>query len=214
MAARATSCWRELLDRHDEAARRLVGQEGGRLIKRTGDGVLGVFDGPGRASAASWRSERNCKAAGSRSGPGSTPVRSTSAATTWAGSRSTWPPGSWPPPAPARSWCSAPSRTWWRAPTSRWRTAGSTRSRVWATSGTSSPPAERAAGFGDRGDWYPGVAGDGPAGDNDAAAGVPGQDHVQWQVPAEVVGVVGARLAGRCAANAQEHREAGAEPAR
>jgi class 3 adenylate cyclase len=41
--------WRELLDRHDEAARRLVDQEGGRLIKRTGDGVLALFDGPGRA---------------------------------------------------------------------------------------------------------------------------------------------------------------------
>jgi class 3 adenylate cyclase len=40
--------WRELLDRHDEAARRLVDQEGGRLIKRTGDGVLALFDGPGR----------------------------------------------------------------------------------------------------------------------------------------------------------------------
>jgi class 3 adenylate cyclase len=41
--------WRELLDAHDEAARRLVGQEGGRWIKSTGDGVLAVFDGPGRA---------------------------------------------------------------------------------------------------------------------------------------------------------------------
>ena len=41
--------WRELLDAHDETARRLVGQEGGRRIKSTGDGVLAVFDGPGRA---------------------------------------------------------------------------------------------------------------------------------------------------------------------
>jgi class 3 adenylate cyclase len=41
--------WRELLDAHDGAARRLVGQEGGRWIKSTGDGVLAVFDGPGRA---------------------------------------------------------------------------------------------------------------------------------------------------------------------
>jgi class 3 adenylate cyclase len=41
--------WRELLGAHDEAARRLVGQEGGRWIKSTGDGVLAVFDGPGRA---------------------------------------------------------------------------------------------------------------------------------------------------------------------
>jgi class 3 adenylate cyclase len=41
--------WRELLDAHDGAARRLIGQEGGRWIKSTGDGVLAVFDGPGRA---------------------------------------------------------------------------------------------------------------------------------------------------------------------
>jgi class 3 adenylate cyclase len=41
--------WRELLDAHDEAARRLVAREGGRRIKSTGDGVLAVFDGPGRA---------------------------------------------------------------------------------------------------------------------------------------------------------------------
>ena len=51
--------WRELLDAHDEAARRLVGQEGGRWIKSTGDGVLAVFDGPGRAirSALALRKE-------------------------------------------------------------------------------------------------------------------------------------------------------------
>jgi class 3 adenylate cyclase len=41
--------WRELLDRHDELARRLVAREGGRLVKRTGDGILAVFDAPGRA---------------------------------------------------------------------------------------------------------------------------------------------------------------------
>jgi class 3 adenylate cyclase len=41
--------WRALLDIHDELARRLVDREGGRLVKRTGDGILAVFDGPGRA---------------------------------------------------------------------------------------------------------------------------------------------------------------------
>jgi class 3 adenylate cyclase len=41
--------WRELLDAHDEAVRRLVEREGGRRVKSTGDGVLAVFDGPGRA---------------------------------------------------------------------------------------------------------------------------------------------------------------------
>jgi class 3 adenylate cyclase len=41
--------WRELLDAHDEVARRLVARDGGRLVKSTGDGILAVFDGPGRA---------------------------------------------------------------------------------------------------------------------------------------------------------------------
>jgi class 3 adenylate cyclase len=40
--------WRELLNVHDELARRLVEQAGGRLVKTTGDGVLATFDGPGR----------------------------------------------------------------------------------------------------------------------------------------------------------------------
>jgi class 3 adenylate cyclase len=41
--------WRELLNVHDELARRLVEQQGGQLIKTTGDGILATFDGPGRA---------------------------------------------------------------------------------------------------------------------------------------------------------------------
>jgi class 3 adenylate cyclase len=41
--------WREQLDAHDTAARRLVAEEGGRLVKHTGDGLLATFDGPGRA---------------------------------------------------------------------------------------------------------------------------------------------------------------------
>jgi class 3 adenylate cyclase len=40
--------WRELLDVHDELARRLVGEAGGQVVKTTGDGVLATFDGPGR----------------------------------------------------------------------------------------------------------------------------------------------------------------------
>ena len=104
--------WRELLDLHDEAARRLVDQEGGRLIKSTGDGILAVFDRPGRGIRCALALREELRDRGSRSGPGSTPERSTSAATTWAGSRSTWPPGSWPPPAPVRSWCPGPSGTW------------------------------------------------------------------------------------------------------
>jgi class 3 adenylate cyclase len=41
--------WRELLDVHDELARRLVEEFGGQLVKTTGDGILATFDGPGRA---------------------------------------------------------------------------------------------------------------------------------------------------------------------
>jgi class 3 adenylate cyclase len=41
--------WRELLESHNEATRRIIKEHGGRLIKLTGDGVLATFDGPGRA---------------------------------------------------------------------------------------------------------------------------------------------------------------------
>jgi class 3 adenylate cyclase len=40
--------WRELLNVHDDLARRLVEEFGGRLVKTTGDGILATFDGPGR----------------------------------------------------------------------------------------------------------------------------------------------------------------------
>jgi len=40
--------WGELLDTHDRLARELVGQFHGRLVKSTGDGVLALFDRPGR----------------------------------------------------------------------------------------------------------------------------------------------------------------------
>jgi class 3 adenylate cyclase len=41
--------WRDLLEVHDDLARRLVEQFGGQLVKTTGDGILASFDGPGRA---------------------------------------------------------------------------------------------------------------------------------------------------------------------
>lgn len=41
--------WRELLDRHDRAARAEVERFRGRLIKSTGDGILATFDAPTRA---------------------------------------------------------------------------------------------------------------------------------------------------------------------
>jgi class 3 adenylate cyclase len=51
--------WRELLEVHDELARRLVEEFGGRLVKTTGDGILATFDGPGRGirCAAALRDE-------------------------------------------------------------------------------------------------------------------------------------------------------------
>jgi class 3 adenylate cyclase len=51
--------WRELLDAHDELARRLVEEFGGQLVKTTGDGILATFDGPGRGirCAAALRDE-------------------------------------------------------------------------------------------------------------------------------------------------------------
>jgi class 3 adenylate cyclase len=51
--------WRELLEVHDEVARRLVEEFGGRLVKTTGDGILATFDGPGRGirCAAALRDE-------------------------------------------------------------------------------------------------------------------------------------------------------------
>ena len=41
--------WTDVLDRHDEMARRHVERFRGRLVKFTGDGVLATFDGPARA---------------------------------------------------------------------------------------------------------------------------------------------------------------------
>lgn len=40
--------WRQLLDEHDQAAKQIVTQHRGNLIKTTGDGILATFDGPGR----------------------------------------------------------------------------------------------------------------------------------------------------------------------
>ena len=44
--------WRELLEDHDHMIARQVRRFDGRLVKGTGDGVLAVFDGPGRAIGA------------------------------------------------------------------------------------------------------------------------------------------------------------------
>src|SRR5439155_17481861 len=41
--------WRQTLDEHDAVAGRQLHRFRGRLIHRTGDGLLAVFDGPARA---------------------------------------------------------------------------------------------------------------------------------------------------------------------
>ena len=48
-AALGDRLWRQLLDRHDEAARVEVNRWHGQLIKHTGDGILATFDTPTRA---------------------------------------------------------------------------------------------------------------------------------------------------------------------
>jgi class 3 adenylate cyclase len=41
--------WRDLLDHHDEMARKKLERFRGHLVKTTGDGLLATFDGPARA---------------------------------------------------------------------------------------------------------------------------------------------------------------------
>ena len=48
-AALGDRAWRQLLDRHDQAARAEVARWHGRFVKNTGDGVLATFDAPTRA---------------------------------------------------------------------------------------------------------------------------------------------------------------------
>jgi class 3 adenylate cyclase len=44
--------WLSLLERHDQAAARVIDDHRGLLVKRTGDGLLATFDGPGRGIRA------------------------------------------------------------------------------------------------------------------------------------------------------------------
>jgi len=41
--------WKDLLENHDRAVERQLRRYGGHLVKKTGDGVLAIFDGPARA---------------------------------------------------------------------------------------------------------------------------------------------------------------------
>lgn len=48
-AAMGDRRWKDVLRSHETMARSVVEQYRGRLVKMTGDGVLAIFDGPGRA---------------------------------------------------------------------------------------------------------------------------------------------------------------------
>jgi class 3 adenylate cyclase len=49
------SAWKSVLEDHDRIARAIIDQYRGEFIKSTGDGILAVFDGPGRAIEATER---------------------------------------------------------------------------------------------------------------------------------------------------------------
>ena len=51
-AAMGDRAWRTLLEQHDTAAARAVEHHRGVVVKRTGDGLLATFDGPGRGVRA------------------------------------------------------------------------------------------------------------------------------------------------------------------
>jgi hypothetical protein len=135
--------WRELLELHDQAARRPIDQAGGRLIKSTGDDILAVLDGPGRGlrCVLALRAEPRASEIEIRAGlhTGEVDLRSDDVGgiAVQIGARIMAAAG------PGEILVSAPSGTSWSAPTSRSRTAGPTRSRAEATSGSSAPPGVR-----------------------------------------------------------------------
>ena len=85
-ASRLGPALAELLNTHDELARRLVEEFGGRLVKTTGDGLLATFDGPGRADPLRGR-PRGRAGRHRRPAPGgAAPARSSCATVTSAAS--------------------------------------------------------------------------------------------------------------------------------
>jgi len=53
--------WRSVLDQHDRGAGQIVDRFRGRTVKSTGDGILAVFDGPGRAIECAIDLRRMCR---------------------------------------------------------------------------------------------------------------------------------------------------------
>jgi class 3 adenylate cyclase len=63
-AAMGDSEWKTTLESHDRIVRAIIDQYRGEFIKSTGDGVLAVFDGPGRAIEATERIRDNLASLG------------------------------------------------------------------------------------------------------------------------------------------------------
>jgi hypothetical protein len=85
--------WRELLDVHDELARRLVEEFGGNWSRPPVTASWRPSTGPAERSAVRPPSGTSWAASASRSGPGCTPARWNAATATSAASPSTSPPG-------------------------------------------------------------------------------------------------------------------------
>ena len=84
-----THGWRELLERHNALVRGHSTSIRGREVDRAGDGFLATFDGPARAIRCAQAIVASAGVRGSRSGPASTPVRSSSSSKASAASRCT-----------------------------------------------------------------------------------------------------------------------------
>lgn len=56
--------WKELLDRHDSMAKAQIKNHRGRFIKSTGDGLIAIFDGPGRAIKCAQKIREQLKSSG------------------------------------------------------------------------------------------------------------------------------------------------------
>jgi class 3 adenylate cyclase len=58
LASMGDKAWKTLLEAHDTAAARAVERHNGVVVKRTGDGLLATFDGPGRGVRAAREMQR------------------------------------------------------------------------------------------------------------------------------------------------------------
>lgn len=117
-AAHGDRRWRALLDEHDRLVEEQVTRFHGRKVKATEDGVLALFDGPGRVVHCACAIREGVRSIGLEIRSGLHCGKWNCAATTLAASRSTSgrvSPGS---PARVRFWSPPPSKTSWRVPAS------------------------------------------------------------------------------------------------